>query len=773
MRAMHYLKSIRGRLLVSGLGMALIPLGLATTVAVRSTRSAIESRIGSDRARGSEQIAKAVDRLILDRMIEVKGIGGNAELVAAALGIGDAGATTKVLDGLIQEGHLAFNAAIYNLSGDIMGSAVASGAERPVASVAGADWFARGKTSSVTYVGPVERTGSGGVSVRIADAVRSASGEPFGFVTVQLDWDQVADVAFREVESGYRADGAESLHIYMIGADGSVVAATDADEILATSLAGSEAAAGIAAGETASSVESLLGRKVLAAYAPMGSIGTAGYGSFMDGDAGVVVIQDASEAFSDVAALRNLLILAALLVGAVVAFFAFRTSKSIADPMVAAAEAADRLSVGDTEFEIQELERDDELGRMTGALGKLAAFMRRLTDSAEKVAGGDMKIELEPASEKDKLSRAFLTVASVNAALGDELTRLSRHARDGSLEKRGRVDLFQGAFAEIVQGINDMMDEILSPIQEGNQIIAEIAQGNFTVHADGEYTGDHAVLHDNLSATIDNLRSTLVRMRAASETVSSASGQLRTASDEVAGAADATTAQAQTVSAASDQANTNVQMVATAAEEMSSSIMEISGQLQEALRVASEATRQAEDTVAVMDELGVSSQEIGEVVKVITNIAEQTNLLALNATIEAARAGEAGKGFAVVAHEVKQLASQTAMATDEIADKIRGVQDRTGNAVTGIRSIAEVIDQVNEISTSIAGAVEQQNAAIAEIARSASEASRGTEEVSRSIGEVSDAAVGTAGSAEQVRSAAGELAGVAGELEELVGAFRV
>jgi methyl-accepting chemotaxis protein len=773
MRAMHYLKSIRGRLLVSGLGMALIPLGLATTVAVRSTRSAIESRIGSDRARGSEQIAKAVDRLILDRMIEVKGIGGNAELVAAALGIGDAGATTKVLDGLIQEGHLAFNAAIYNLSGDIMGSAVVSGAERPVASVAGADWFARGKTSSVTYVGPVERTGSGGVSVRIADAVRSASGEPFGFVTVQLDWDQVADVAFREVESGYRSDGAESLHIYMIGPDGSVVAATDADEILATSLAGSEAAAGIAAGETASSVESLLGRKVLAAYAPMGSIGTAGYGSFLDGDAGVVVIQDASEAFSDVAALRNLLILAALLVGAVVAFFAFRVSKSIADPMVEAAEAADRLAVGDTEFDIQELERDDELGRMTGALGKLAAFMRRLTESAEKVAGGDMEIELEPASEKDKLSRAFLTVASVNAELGDELTRLSRHARDGNLEKRGRVDLFQGAFAEIVQGINDMMDEILSPIQEGNQIIAEIAQGNFTVHADGEYTGDHAVLHDNLSATIDNLRSTLVRMRAASETVSSASGQLRTASDEVAGAADATTAQAQTVSAASDQANTNVQMVATAAEEMSSSIMEISGQLQEALRVASEATRQAEDTVAVMDELGVSSQEIGEVVKVITNIAEQTNLLALNATIEAARAGEAGKGFAVVAHEVKQLASQTAMATDEIADKIRGVQDRTGNAVTGIRSIAEVIDQVNEISTSIAGAVEEQNAAIAEIARSASEASRGTEEVSRSIGEVSDAAVGTAGSAEQVRSAAGELAGVAGELEELVGAFRV
>lgn len=771
MRVRTFLRSVRGQLVVSGALLALLPLSVATAVAVRSVKNAVEERIGADRAMAAAQVANSVDRLLLDRMMEVHGIGPNAELVSAALGFGDEAATRAVLQGLIDEGHLARAAAVYDLKGAQVAGVARPGIAPPPASAAGAR-FASVATSGATYVGPVERAADGALVVRVADAVRSAAGEVLGVVLAELDWSEVSDVAFATVEDGYRRAGAETLRIFLVDGDGRVVGATDDAQVLDERISGSAVLDGLRAREAGHVVEELLGEEVLAAFAPMGAA-QGRFPPFLDAKAGVVVVEEAAAAFQVAATLRNLLIFVALLAGALATLAVWVLSRRISEPIVCAAAAADRLAVGDTDIELEAGGREDEIGGLQQSLQGLAAYMRRLTRASEKVARGEMQIDLEPAGDKDQLSRAFLTVAEVIGRLEEELVRLSRHARDGNLQKRGRVDLFEGAYAEIVSGINAMLDEILTPIQEGNAVIAQIAQGDFTVRPSEDYHGDHAVLHKNLASTIDALRDTLAKIRHASETVSASSVQLRGASDEVAGAAEATTAQAQTVAAASQQANTNVQMVATAAEEMAASIREISMQLQEALRVASDATLQAEETVGLMDELGQSSEEIGEVVKVITNIAEQTNLLALNATIEAARAGDAGKGFAVVANEVKQLASQTAKATEEIAERIRGVQERTGSAVHGIRSIAEVIDRINAISTSIAGAVEEQNAAVSEIARSAAEASRGTEEVSRSISEVSEAAVGTAGSADQVRSAAKELAEIATELERLVGAFRV
>lgn len=224
------------------------------------------------------------------------------------------------------------------------------------------------------------------------------------------------------------------------------------------------------------------------------------------------------------------------------------------------------------------------------------------------------------------------------------------------------------------------------------------------------------------------------------EIVTSSATEMQASAKSLAATSDETARQAQVVAAASEEATRNVETVSSASEELSKSISEIARHVQEASKMTATAVHDAERTNSTIRDLGSSSHEIGQVVKVITSIAQQTNLLALNATIEAARAGEAGKGFAVVANEVKELARQTAKATEEISQKINAIQSATGVAITAIGSIGESIRKINEISTTIASAVEEQSAATNEISRNVSEAARGTAEVSSNITGVSQAA---------------------------------
>jgi methyl-accepting chemotaxis protein len=405
---------------------------------------------------------------------------------------------------------------------------------------------------------------------------------------------------------------------------------------------------------------------------------------------------------------------------------------------------------------------------------------------------------------------------SANAAL-DQIKQLAALIQQGKLDKRATLEGMAGTDKELLESVNSMLDAVINPLNVAAEYVEGISKGDIPAKITDNYNGDFNEIKNNLNTAIDAVNALVADagllskaavegklatradaskhqgdyrkiVQGVNDTLDTVVGPLKTTSEQsavlassaeeltsvstqMASTAEETSAQANVVSAASEEVSKNVSVVSTGSQQMLSSIREIAKSANESAKIARNAVSVAESTNQTISKLGESSVEIGQVIKVITSIAQQTNLLALNATIEAARAGEAGKGFAVVANEVKELAKETAKATEDIGKKIEAIQGDTKGAVEAIGQITSIINQINDISNTIASAVEEQTATTNEIGRNVGEASKGVNEIATNINGVAGAAKDTTSSAAEVQKSAAELSKIASQLQGMMAKF--
>lgn len=400
-------------------------------------------------------------------------------------------------------------------------------------------------------------------------------------------------------------------------------------------------------------------------------------------------------------------------------------------------------------------------------------FLNALGYRIEEVRGRHHSMFAEPEYAASAQYRDFWAKLNRGEFDGGEYRRLGKGGREVWIQATYNPILdLNGKPFKVVKYATDITELVQNRL-ELVRVMQAASTGDLTQEVRTRGKNDLAQIGAQFQEFLGALRGNLGQIREASMTLGSASSHLAGISQQLSSNAEETATQATVVSAASEQVSTNVTVVSTGCSEMQASIREISKSANEAARVAKDAVNVANGTTETIAKLGDSSVEIGKVIKLITSIAQQTNLLALNATIEAARAGEAGKGFAVVANEVKELAKQTARATEDIGQQVESIQRNAKSAVAAIGEVSTVVNQINDISYSIASAVEEQTATTSEISRNVGQAANGTGDIARNIAGVAMAARDTTQGATATQKSASDLNQLADELKSLVAKFVV
>jgi methyl-accepting chemotaxis protein len=433
-------------------------------------------------------------------------------------------------------------------------------------------------------------------------------------------------------------------------------------------------------------------------------------------------------------------------------------SRAIGRPVKLMSDAADRLALGDVQQEIT-IDSKDEIGQLAGSFRKMIDAQKTLAAAATRIAAGDMTADVTARSDKDVLSQSFLTLKTTVQRVATEINSVAQASKAGQLSKRSNTNGFDGAYRELLQGLNDTLDAVIEPVNESADVLEKVAARDLTHRVNGNYLGDHAKIKNALNMALDNLEEVLAQAAVGSEQVTSAATQIANGSQALA-------------QGASEQAS-SLEEVSSSLEEMASMTRQnadnsnqgklLAGESQQSSLRGNEAMQRMADAIG---KIKASSDATAKIVKTIDEIAFQTNLLALNAAVEAARAGEAGKGFAVVAEEVRNLAQRSAEAAKNTANMI---EESVKNADGGVRITDEVASILNEIGEGS----RKVNDLVAEIAAACGEQSKGIEQINLAVTQLDKVTQQNAANSEESASAAEELNSQAASLSQTVAQFRI